>query len=100
MVVKGCKIALTLKEEFKVSGSELVSRVKQLVWEGNVRRVRVIHKQKTLLDIPLSIGAPVAAVSIVTAPLLAAVAAVAAMVTECTIEVERIESNKEDNDPN
>ena len=79
MIVKGCKKALTIKEEFKVSGSELVSRVKQLVWEGNVRRVRVIHKQETLLDIPLSIGAPVAAVSIVTAPLLAAVAAVAAM---------------------
>ncbi|UCG55516.1 MAG: DUF4342 domain-containing protein [Dehalococcoidia bacterium] len=99
MIVQSWRKELTLKEQFKVSGNELVSRVKQLVREGNVRRVRVIHKRKTLLDIPLSIGAPAAAVGIITTPLLAAVAAIAAMVTECTIEVERVEGNKEDNNP-
>ncbi len=85
---------MTIKEKVTVSSSELVSKVKQLVREGNIRRVRLIHKEKTLLDIPLSVGMPAAAVGIVIAPLLAAVAAIAAMVTECTIEVERVEDKK------
>ena len=85
---------MTIKERFTVSSSELVSKVKKLIREGNIRRVRLIHKEKTLLDIPLSVGAPAAAVGIVVAPLLAAVAAIAAMVTECTIEVERAENKK------
>jgi anaerobic C4-dicarboxylate transporter len=82
---------VAVKERFTVAGSELVARIKKIAREGNVRRVRLIHKEKTLLDIPLSVGAPVAAVGIIAAPVLAAVAAVAAMVTECTIEVEREE---------
>lgn len=85
---------MTTKERITVSGSELVKKVKQLVREGNIKRVRLIHKEKTLMDIPLSVGAPAAAVGIVIAPLLAAVAAIAAMVTECTIEVERVEKKK------
>jgi hypothetical protein len=82
---------VAVKERFTVAGSELVAKVRQLIGEGRVRRVRLIHKKKMLLDIPLSVGAPVAAVGIIAAPVLAAVAAVAAMVTECTIEVEREE---------
>ena len=85
---------MTIKEKFTVSSNELVSKVKQLVREGNIRRVRLIHKERTLLDVPLSIGAPAAAIGIVAAPLLAAVAAIAAVVTECTIEVERVEKKK------
>lgn len=88
------RVELTIKEKVTVSSNELVSKVKQLVREGNIKRVRLIHKEKTLLDIPLSVGAPAAAVGIVVAPLLAAVAAIAAMVTECTIEVERAEKKK------
>ncbi len=57
----------------------------------------MIHKRKTLLYIPLFIGEPTAVVSMVTIPLLAAVAAIAAMVTECTIEIERVEGSNEDN---
>ena len=49
---------------------------------------------KTLLEIPLSVGAPVTAVGIIAAPVLAALGAVAALVTECTIEVERVEEPK------
>ena len=86
---------MTVKEGFTVTGSELVDRVKQIVHDGNVRRVRLLHKQKTLLDIPLSVGAPVAAVGIIAAPVLAAIGADAAMVTECTIEVEREEEPEE-----
>lgn len=84
---------MTIKEKFTVAGSELVGRVKQLVGEGNVRRIRLVHKQKTLLEIPLSVGVPAAAVGIIAAPVLAAIGVIAAMVTECTIEVERDEES-------
>ena len=80
-------------EKFTVSGDKLVEKIKQLIKEGNIRRVRVIHKEKTILEIPLSIGAPAAAVIALATPLLAALGAFAALVTECTIEVEKIEKS-------
>jgi len=84
---------MTTKEKFTVSGSQLVEKIKQLISEGNVRRVRVIHKGNTMLEIPLTIGAPAVVVVVLTAPLLAALGAFAALVTECTIEVEKIEKS-------
>ena len=81
---------MTTKEKFTVSGSQLVEKVKQLIHEGNIRKVRVIHKGNTILEIPLTIGAPAAAAVALAAPLLAALGAFAALVTECTIEVEKI----------
>ncbi|UCH42765.1 MAG: DUF4342 domain-containing protein [Dehalococcoidales bacterium] len=78
------------KERFTVSGHKLVDKVKELIHQGNIRRVRLIHDGKALIDIPLSVGAPAAAVAVLAAPVLAAVAAVAAMVKECTIEVEKV----------
>jgi hypothetical protein len=80
-------------EKFTVKGSQVVEKVKQLIHEGNIRRVRLLHDGKTIIEIPLSIGAPAAAVGIVAAPLLAALGAFAALVTECTIEVEKTEEN-------
>ena len=85
---------MATNEKFTVSGSDLVAKVKQLIHEGNIRRVRVIHQGRTVLEIPLSIGAPAAALGIMTAPVLAALGAFAALVTECTIEVEKIEKPK------
>lgn len=82
---------MTTREKFTISGSQLVEKIKQLVHEGNIRRVRVIHEGRTILEIPLSIGAPAAALGILAAPVLAALGAFAALVTECTIEVEKIE---------
>jgi len=82
---------MTTNEKFTVSGSQLVEKVKQLIHEGNIRRVRLLHEERVVLEIPLSIGAPAVAISILAAPVLAAVAAFAALVTECTIEVEKIE---------
>jgi hypothetical protein len=79
------------KEKFTIDGDKVVEKVKQLIHEGNIRTVRVIHEGKTVLEIPLSVGAPVAAAAIIAAPLLAALGAFAALVTECTIEVEKIE---------
>jgi len=82
---------MTNTEKFTVSGSQLVEKVKQLIHEGNIRRVRLLHEGRTVIEIPLSIGAPAAALGILAAPVLAAIGAFAALVTECTIEVEKIE---------
>jgi len=81
-------------EKFTIDGDKVVEKVKQLIHEGNIRTVRIIHEKKTMLEIPLSVGAPVAAVTILVAPLLAALGAFAALVTECTIEVEKIEDEE------
>jgi ribosomal protein L40E len=75
------------KEEFEISGSELVNRVKEIIHEGNIRRIVIKQEGKTLMEIPLT----VAAIGALLAPILAAVGALAALVTNCTIEVERIE---------
>jgi len=80
-------------EKFTVSGSQLVDKIKQLIHEGNIRKVRLLHEGKTVLEIPLSIGAPAAALGIMMAPVLAAIGAFAALVTECTIEVEKTEKS-------
>ena len=81
-------------EKYTIDGDKVVEKVKQLIHEGNIRTVRIIHEKKTVLEIPLSVGAPVAAVTILVAPLLAALGAFAALVTECTIEVEKIEDEE------
>jgi hypothetical protein len=74
-------------EEFKVSGEGLLARVKELVREGNIRRVAIRNEQgKTLIDIPLTLGV----VGAIVAPQLAAVGAIAALVTDCTIVVEKV----------
>ncbi len=85
---------MTADEKFTISGSQLVDKVKQLIHEGNIRRVRVLHEGKIVLEIPLSVGAPAAAIGIMAAPLLAALGAFAALVTECTIEVEKVEDTE------
>ena len=82
---------MTTKEKFTVSGSQLVDKVKQLIHEGNIRKVRIIHKEKTVFEIPLTIGAPATVAVILVTPILAALGAFAALVTECTIEVEKVE---------
>ena len=76
------------KEEFAISGEKLVSMVKKLVRQGNIRRVTIKNKEgKTLVEIPLTFGV----VGAVLLPTLAAIGAIAALVTECTIVVEKIE---------
>ncbi len=80
---------MTTTEKFTISGDKLAEKIKQLIHEGNIRRVRVIHKGNTILEIPLTAGAVVALAS----PILAALGAFAALVTECTIEVEKVEKS-------
>jgi hypothetical protein len=75
-------------EEFKVNGEDLLKKVKDIIKEGNVRRLTVRDKEgKDLIVLPLTIGV----VGIAFAPVLAAIGAIAALVTECTIVVEREE---------
>ncbi len=78
-------------ERFTVSGNELIEKIKQLIREGNIRKVRLLHEGRTVFEIPLTVGAPAAAIVILAAPVLAALGAFAALVTECTIEVEKME---------
>ena len=84
---------MSTTEKFTVSGSQLVEKIKQLIHEGNIRRVRVLHEGRPVLEIPLSIGAPAAAIGILIAPILAALGAFADLVMECTIEVEKREES-------
>lgn len=73
-------------EDFKVKGEDLIAKVKEIVNEGNVRRITIKDKDgKVLVTFPLTIGV----VGAVIAPVLAAIGAIAALVTECTISVER-----------
>jgi hypothetical protein len=76
-------------EEFRVNGEELISKVKQILHEGNIRRIIIKDKEgKTVMEIPLTIGV----VGVLLAPTLAAIGAIAALVTEATILVEKGES--------
>jgi hypothetical protein len=76
-------------EEFNVNGEELLARIKKLIHEGNIRRIIINDKEgKTVMEIPLTIGV----VGVLLAPTLAALGAVAALVTEATVVVEKVES--------
>ena len=74
------------KEEFKVSGEDVLKKVKAIIKKGNARRIIIKdEKGKTLIEIPLTIGV----VGAVLLPVLAAVGAIAALLTSCTIVVEK-----------
>ena len=76
----------TTTETFELKGEDLVKKVKELIHEGNVRRIIIKNKEgKTLIEFPLTFGV----VGALIAPVLAAVGAIAALVSECSITVER-----------
>lgn len=86
--VCGAAAAKYTSEEYTVSGSNLVDRVRELLHEGNVTRIIVKDMAgKTLLEIPVTIGV----VGVVLAPWLAALGVIAALVANCRIVVERRE---------
>lgn len=79
---------MSFKESFKINGESLLKKVKELIEEGNVRKITIHNKDgKELMSFPLTIGV----VGAVFVPVLAAIGAVAALVGECTITVERDE---------
>jgi hypothetical protein len=76
-------------EEFQVSGDMLIAKIKELVHEGNIRRVIIKNEEGgTLIDVPLTLGV----VGVLVAPQLAAIGAIAALVTHGTIVVEKVEA--------
>jgi len=78
----------TRVEEFQIAGDKLVGKLKEMLHEGNVRRVAIQNEEgKILIDIPLYVGV----VGALLAPQLAAIGAIAALVTNCTLIVEKVE---------
>ena len=78
-------------EEYKVTGDELVHKVKRIVHEGNIRRIIIkTEGGDTLLEFPLTIGV----VGVVLLPMWAALGAAAALITDCTIVVEKVEAGQ------
>ena len=81
------------QESFKVSGDDLLARIKEIIKEGNARKVIIKNeKEVTIMEFPLTIGA----IGIVLAPLFAAIGAIAALATDCTIIVEKREMNEKE----
>lgn len=73
-------------EEFKVEGEKLIAKIKELIHEGNIRKIIIKDKEgKTVMEIPMTFGI----VGALLAPQLAAIGAVAALLTEATIVVEK-----------
>lgn len=84
----------TRTEEFKVNGAEILNKFKELIHEGNIRRIILKNEDgKTFLEIPLTVGIIGAAF----APVLAAVGAIAALVSSMTIVVEKAQDEKPKN---
>lgn len=84
----------TFTESFKVAGGQLIDAVKKLVHEGNVRRVIIKQGDHVVVEFPLTVGV----IGTVVAPVLAAIGAIAAMINECTLEVERVKRTDEKKD--
>jgi hypothetical protein len=78
----------TRTEEFRVNGGEILNKIKEVIHEGNVRRIMLKDENgKTFLEIPLTVGV----VGALVAPILAAVGAIAALASNLTIVVEKID---------
>lgn len=80
----------TNQESFKVSGDELLGKIKEIIREGNARRVIIKNeKNEIIMEFPLTVGA----IGVVLAPIFAAVSTLAALASHCTIVVEKKEEN-------
>ncbi|MBW7919395.1 MAG: DUF4342 domain-containing protein [Anaerolineales bacterium] len=75
-------------EEFRVNGEELVAKIKQLLHEGNIRRIIIKDRDgRTLIEVPLTLGV----VGVILVPVWAAIGAIAALVAEATVVVEKVD---------
>lgn len=77
-------------QEVKVRGDQLVEKVREVIEEGNARRILVKKDGRTVIEFPLSVGVGGATAALFFAPTLAAIGAFAALVTDVTVEIERI----------
>lgn len=82
-------------EEFEVRGEEVVSKVKELLHEGNIRRISLQTEEgRTLIEVPLTVGVAGAAAMTMLAPVWAAIGAIAALVADLNLIVERIPEDR------
>ena len=77
-------------ETIEAKGDELLDKVRELIAAGNVRRVRIRQKDHVIAEFPLTFGV----VGVLVAPIVAAIGTIAALLTECTIEVERVDKGE------
>ena len=84
----------TFRESFKAGSEAVMDKVKDLIHEGNVRRVVIEHSGRTVAEFPLTVGV----VGAVLAPVVAAIGALVAVLKDCTIHVERVDqpANRDD----
>jgi len=81
----------TFWHTIETTGDQVLASIKQLVEAGNIRRIRVRQKDRVIAEFPLTFGV----IGTVIAPVLAAIGALTAVMTECTIEVERVDKGEE-----
>ncbi len=75
------------REELQVMGEQLLTKVKELLHEGNVRRIIIRHEGRTVMELPMTVGV----VSVLAMPQLVAIGAISALLAQCSIEVVRFE---------
>ncbi|CDN10312.1 MAG: DUF4342 domain-containing protein [Richelia sp.] len=86
-------------EEFKISGDLLVGKIKELIHEGNIRRIIIKNEEgNTLMEIPMTVGVIGGVVSAAFFPLIAAIGVIGAMVAHLTLVIERQESDEPQDD--
>ena len=76
-------------QEFKLAGNQLVDKLREVIEEGNVRRIVLKKDDRVLFELPLTVGVGAGAAAVLVSPILAAVGAVAALVSDVTLVVER-----------
>ena len=76
-------------EAIEAEGGHVIKNLEKMIAEGNVRRIKVTHNGRTVAEFPLTVGF----VGVVLAPVLAAIGAMAAILTDCKIEVEKVENS-------
>jgi len=76
-------------EEIKVASNQLVDRVRDLIEEGNVRHIKIKKEGRVLLEVPMTVGVGAGAAAVLLSPMLAALGALAALVTDITLVIER-----------
>ena len=86
-------------EEFKISGDLLVGKIKELIHEGNIRRIIIKNEEgNTLMEIPMTVGVIGGVVSAAFFPVIAAIGVIGAMVAHLTLVIERQESDEPQDD--
>ena len=85
---------MSIKETFSINGENLLKKIKELISEGNVTKISISDKSgKEIMSFPVTVGA----IGLLFAPIFAAVGAMAALLTECKITVERKDNKDNDN---